>query len=200
MAVTAILFLAALALVQPARLDLGGGTLSTSLDRPEQTATVGPFLLPRPYNRVIVRAWGNGLDNQWIDADLSLVDQKSQRSYDAYALTEHYSGYDSDGAWSEGEPEKDVVFSHIPAGRYDLVVDYSAHTWSTYTQPASWTASTGSNSSTPSDRPSPPLGLDLQVGGVEGWNFGLALVAILIPPAAVTYAQYKFDRRRRGLA
>lgn len=197
-AVLACLALLGLTWLQPPHVDLGGNRLLTRLDMPEQSASVGPFNLPRPYNRVVVRAWGDGLDNQWIDADLSLVNEKTQQSYDAYALAEHYSGYDSDGPWSEGSSVTDVVFSHVPQGRYDLVVDYSAHTWSNYTAPSSWMASTGG--AVVNDRPGPPLGLDLQVGGMEGWNAGLALIAILVVPASVTYAQYMFDRRRRGLS
>lgn len=203
-AVVACLVAALLSFAAPKQTDLGGERLTTTLDAPEQTATIGPFDLPRPHNRVVVRDWGEGLDNEWIDTDVSLVNASTQQSYDGYALAEHYSGYDSDGPWSEGSPDTEVVFSHVPRGRYNLVVDYSAHTWSntnlgaastTIGSSGSWT--TTSNSL---ERPNPRMGLDVKVGGLNGWNLLLAILAILVPPGAVSGAQYMFQRRRSGAA
>jgi hypothetical protein len=196
MAALACVILVGLCYLTPDKVDLGGHTLPARLDMPGQTATISPFDLSRPHNRVVLHAWGNGLDNAWIDADVSLVNQKTQQSYDGYALTEHYSGHDSDGYWSEGASATDLVFSHVPRGRYDLVVNYSAHTWSNAASSSSWTASASSAPGV-DDHPDVQLGLDVKTGGIGDWNFILAAIAILAAPVALSLAHHMFNRRRR---
>jgi hypothetical protein len=200
-AAVALAVLAILCFMKPKSVDLGGAVLPSQLDQPEKSVTIADITLPRPTNRVDIHLQGQNLDNEWIDADLSLVNKATQQSYDAYALTEHYSGRDSDGNWSEGNSDRDVILSKVPQGQYDLVVDYSSHLWTganTYPSATSaWTGST-SVSGAEADRPGPPLAVDVRTGGMGGWNLVLAVLAILAGPAVLMAANHGFEQRRRN--
>lgn len=177
-------------------------------DRPEHTFVQPGIALPYRGNRVVIEADAPSLDNGWVDMDVSLVDQRTQASFDGYLLPEFYEGRDSDGYWSEGQRKTHLVFSGVPAGRYDLVVDAEAHSWSpTASSSYGYTPSTtdwqGSNTyaSTP-EAPIAPTGPEVSAtvstGGASGVNWLLALLTILAPPLVLTGLEYQFERRRQG--
>jgi hypothetical protein len=108
---------------------IGQTTADVVLDGPEKTVVIRGLDLPAGRSRVVVDADAGAIDNAWVDLDYSLSDEKTQDSVDTYATAEHYSGTDSDGPWSEGDPRPEVSLSSIPGGRYDLTLTLSAHRW-----------------------------------------------------------------------
>jgi hypothetical protein len=123
---------------------IGQTTTDAVLDGPEKTVVIRGLDLPSARSRVVVDADAGAIDNAWVDLDYSLTDEKTQDSIDSYGLAERYSGSDSDGSWTEGDPRPEVSLSSIPGGKYDLVVTLSAHRWN----------GSSSSSSTPAPFPS----------------------------------------------
>jgi hypothetical protein len=65
------------------------------------------------------------LNNDWMELDLSLVNDASNEAYEARQAIEYYSGYDDGESWSEGGQVAESSFSSVPAGNYRLMVDPS---------------------------------------------------------------------------
>jgi hypothetical protein len=172
---------------------MGGGptllrqTLPFAFDGVAREATLGPVTLTRPYQLVAVRARAPALENAWLDLDYALVDRKTQASFEAYGLAERYSGRDSDGDWTEGSRASTVKLAAVPAGTYDLIVDYSASRWS------------GGSSSTPdwSTGAEQEMELSVSSGAFFGSNAILALALILLPLIFFISRHVKFEQARQ---
>lgn len=65
------------------------------------------------------------VNNDWMELDLSLVNDASNESYEARQVVEYYSGYDEGEYWTEGRQVAESSFSSVPAGNYRLLVDPS---------------------------------------------------------------------------
>jgi hypothetical protein len=190
--------LAALALLLVYSAMLGGGatlldrTIAVPMDGQSRSVTLGPIQVNRPHQLVAIRAQAPGIENQWVDIDYSLVDRRTQASYDAYGLAEHYSGSDSDGPWSEGSRAKTVKIAAVPAGTYDLVVDYTGNVWTggTATQLLSqplWS------------QPEPQqLRLTARTGAFFPSNLLLALIALFLPLILIIWRHIKFEQARQA--
>jgi len=166
------------------------------LDGAEKTLVIKDVVLPPGNSRVAIDADASTLDNSWVDLDYSLTDQKTQDSVDSYGTAERYSGYDSDGSWSEGDPRPDVTLSSIPGGRYDLVVTLSAHKWtgaSSYTPTASGDFFGGGGG-----QQSVPVTVTVDRGGIFGGNILLGLLVILAWPVIVLFQHLGFEKRRKA--
>lgn len=73
-------------------------------------------------SNLIIRQSTN-VDNSWVATDLTLIEKNTGKSYRSAREMGYYSGYDSDGRWTEGSRESEVEFSSIPAGEYYLIVE-----------------------------------------------------------------------------
>lgn len=155
--------------------------------------TFGPIELSRPSQAVTISANAPEIDNLWVDIDYALVDRKTQASYEAYGLVEHYSGRDSDGAWTEGSRDKTTKLAIVPAGTYDLVVDASASRWSgsSYTAPSTSSEWGGS-------APDVTVKISIAPGGFFLSNFVLALIFVLLPFFFLLWRHATFETARRG--
>lgn len=162
---------------------VGATTLAVSLDAPTVTAVAGPLELPDRSAAVRIRAVARDLDNSWIDLDYSLVDRRTQRSFDAYALAERYRGRDSEGNWSEGDRSPTIRLSSIPAGSYDLVVEATAHRWQMAQE-------------TPQLSFDIPVEITVDRGGIFAGNVILGLFLILLWPVALVVLHLHFEQRR----
>lgn len=183
----------------------------------DQTATIGPITLRRAWQKVEISAQVPQIDNGWVDLDYSLVDRKTQQSYDAYGAAERYSGTDSDGPWNEGSGDKQVSIASVPAGTYDLVVDYKANRWAdpVRTPPPVDTGqaigpawfengtATGAQAATapPAERAWFNNGGEIVVsarsGGLFAGNLLLAFGLILLPFLWFLYRQVSFEQARQ---
>ena len=92
-------------------------------------AEYGPMTINRPSQMVTVQLATQDFTNKWIDVDVALVDRQSHQAIRASTTIQHYSGSDSDGAWSEGSHEATVHLADVPRGAYNLVVEAQAHSW-----------------------------------------------------------------------
>ncbi|WP_158266459.1 DUF4178 domain-containing protein [Allosphingosinicella deserti] len=166
------------------------GNLPYALDGTSRTATLGPITATRPYQAIAINAHVPQLDNAWVDLDYALVDRKTQASYEAYGLAERYSGRDSDGDWSEGSRSAEVKLAAVPAGTYDLVVDYSAQRWN-----SGLSANTGFVSAlTPDQR---EISVRVSSGSFFGSNALIALILLFLPLLFFLHRHVKFEQARQ---
>lgn len=165
------------------------------LDGGTQTAVIHNIVLPNARNRVVIDARAVTLQNAWVDIDYSLVEQKSQENYDAYALAEYYSGTDSDGGWAEGDSSPQVTLSSIPRGTYDLVIEMTAKRWVSPSQSAA--ATWGAPYATP-EPTAVNIGYAVSRGGIFVGNLLLCLLLIAAWPAIVWLLHRNFEARRKA--
>ncbi len=127
-----------------------------------------PFEVPASGGNLAIEA-RTRVRNSWVQLGWSLVDQATQRSFDAVSTVEQYDGVDSDGAWAEGGESAEVVFPRVPGGTYRLLVDVDAMVFQP--QPAA-------------DAASPVVEVDVSlVRHVPGsLNFWLAILLLLPYP------------------
>jgi hypothetical protein len=116
------------------------------------------------------------LQNTWVDVDVQLVNSGSGEARADQTELSYYSGYDSDGAWSEGSRIKTVRFASVVPGTYFLRVEPEA------------------------DPKAPPLSLavEVQSGGLFWSNFFLSAALLLWYPAWVLYRRHAFEQSRWG--
>lgn len=159
--------------------------MSVTLGGPASTVTMGPLTIVR-HSAVGIYAETGGLNNAWVDLDYSLVNRKTQESYDAYGLAESYSGVDSDGtSWHEGNSVPETRLSAVPPGDYDLLVEATATRWG---EPSYyWTRGDETI----------PIRIVVQRGASFSENFWTALLLVLAWPALLIGLHYNFEARRR---
>jgi hypothetical protein len=63
------------------------------------------------------------VDNNWIYLNYALVNEDTGQTYDFGREISYYSGYDSDGSWSEGSRNDSVVIPSVPPGHYFLRIE-----------------------------------------------------------------------------
>jgi len=131
------------------------------------------FYVPRRANLVVEGS--APLTNNWMDIDLSLVNDNTNTAYSATQAFEFYSGVDGGEFWSEGSTQGETWFSAVEDGTYRLVVE-------------------------PSSGAVPPEGMDLLVQvkhDVPIWgNFWFIVVFILVVPLYVAWYRRYFEHRR----
>lgn len=170
-----------------------GFSLSAIPDGPTVSQTFGPIQLPLGRQAMTVEVKTPGVEQGWVDVDVAFVDRKTQDSYDAYALNEHYSGRDSDGYWSEGARAQTLKVASLPAGTYDLVVDVQAHHWG-----GAGNFAFDPSSGTYKAEGLPPVEILLTVarGARFASNFWLAVLMILVPPLLMLVLHILFENAR----
>ena len=87
----------------------------------EKVLTTTPFQIKSGNSNLVVHA-ETDLDNQWMEVTYTLVNPDSGKSWRSERDLAHYSGRDDEGSWSEGSRSDDVVFQHVPSGKYLLNV------------------------------------------------------------------------------
>ncbi len=60
------------------------------------------------------------VNNQWAEAQVTLVNETTGEDYTFDEGVEYYSGRDSDGAWSEGDQTGSRIISSVPGGTYHM--------------------------------------------------------------------------------
>ena len=176
------------ATMQPQRF-----SLSVTPDGPSVSQTFGPIVLPLGRQAMTVEAHTPGVEQGWVDIDVSFVNRKTQDSYDAYALNEHYAGQDSDGYWSEGDRSQTLKVASLPAGAYDLVVDAQAHHWGSS---GSFAFDPSSGAYKSDGRPPVEVVLTVSRGARFLSNFWLAALMILVPPLLMLLFHILFENAR----
>ncbi len=114
------------------------------------------------------------VDNGWIYVNYALIDQDSGHAYDFGREVSYYHGYDSDGAWTEGDRTNSVVVPSVPPGNYYLRIEPEGEP---FHSPISYTVTL--------KRDVPQISF-----------FGFALLALLIPAAFLTWRAMSFEHLR----
>ena len=65
----------------------------------------------------------SNVSNNWVYAALDLVNDDTGNVVSIDQSIEYYSGYDSDGSWSEGSTTADAVIGPVEPGNYVLRVE-----------------------------------------------------------------------------
>jgi hypothetical protein len=65
------------------------------------------------------------VQNNWVEVQSNLVNDDNGESEDFEQGIEYYSGYDSDGSWSQGSQYSSLILSSIPSGKYHLNIEAS---------------------------------------------------------------------------
>jgi len=65
------------------------------------------------------------VQNNWIEVQSELVNDDSGETEEFEQGVEYYSGYDSDGRWSEGSQISSFILSSVPSGKYHLNIEAS---------------------------------------------------------------------------
>lgn len=171
-----------------------GTSTQIAIDAPGLIVPVGTITVTGVSRAVtITAASDNGLDNNWVDFDVALVDRRTQRAIPASGTLEYYYGRDADGSWSEGSHSHDLTISSVPAGTYDVIVDAEAHHWIDPKAAPVQAAPDSNPWGIGSGAPGPSLHLWLwgQVGGFEWGVFFTALALISAPPLILGYLRLK---------
>jgi hypothetical protein len=171
------------------------------------------IVLPAGRSRVAIDADAGAIENAWIDLDYTLTNAATQRSVRSYTTVEHYSGNDSNGAWSHGDPRSEVELSSMPAGRYDLSVTVFAHRWnrrgggavpttdsdraSFASQSRDAASASGATNGGAADA-TQPVTLTVKRGGAFGGVTFLAFLMITAWPVILVFKHFGFEKRRKA--
>ncbi len=131
------------------------------------------FTVPARANLVVYSA--APLQNNWMELDLTLSNENSQKAYATTQVIEYYSGYDSDGYWTEGSTSGDSSFSSIEKGDYRLLIE-------------------------PAVGQIPPAGMPVQIQikhNASIWgNFWIIAFLILFLPVSIAIYRWYFEYKR----
>lgn len=189
MALCAIGFLLLMSILFTGSTRLISSQVAIASDGRDQDATIGPFELRRPYQKVLIRADVPDLENGWVDLDYTLVERGTQRSYSAYKAAERYSGRDSDGDWTEGSRRATAEIASVPAGTYDLVIEYKGNRWDGAQSFSDWRAGTFAQ---------PIVRLTVDSAAVFGGNLVIAILLVGIPLAFSFFGHVRFEQARQA--
>lgn len=114
------------------------------------------------------------VNNNWIELEATLVNEQTGKSIYFENGLEFYSGYDSDGYWSEGKKQDSMVFSAMPKGKYHLVL----------------------SANTAANQPGIPVKFQFKQGGFNSSNYFFALFLMLLPTFAGLGYYYYFEYKR----
>ena len=114
------------------------------------------------------------VSNHWIYLNYALINQDTGQAWDFGREVSYYYGYDSDGSWTEGKQNDEVVIPSVPPGHYYLRIE-------------------------PESDPSLPVipytvnvTHDVPVFGI----YGIAFLALLAPAIITSFRAYTFERSR----
>lgn len=118
----------------------------------------------------------SSLTNSWAEYNFSVVNTDTKETTDITQAAEYYSGYDSDGSWTEGSRSKDSLLTGIKPGNYQLLIETDAQDFTAQK----------------------PLQFDLDVKrNVPIWsNFVLSLVLLFLYPLAMLWRSNAMESRR----
>lgn len=139
----------------------------------ESSFVTDNFELKGRPSTVELKTWA-AVTNQWIYLNYALINQDTGQAWDFGREVSYYHGYDSDGSWSEGSPADAVVIPSVPPGQYYLRIEPEV-------DPAVGAISY-----------SVQLTRDVPVLGI----YGIALLALLVPPLLLSLRWYAFERSR----
>jgi hypothetical protein len=114
------------------------------------------------------------LQNNWIYLNYALINQDTGQAWDFGREVSFYSGYDSDGSWTEGSRNAAIVVPSVPPGQYYLRIEPEADT---VHPPVTYTVE---------------VRRDVPVSSF----YGIGFLALLIPAILITWRSASFEKSR----
>ena len=112
--------------------------------------------------------------NNWLYLNYALINQDTGQAWDFGREVSFYTGYDSDGSWSEGGQHDSVVVPSVPPGHYYLRIEPEADTL----------------------HPRIVYTVDVKRDVPVYEFYGIGLIALLFPPVFITWRSMSFERAR----
>jgi hypothetical protein len=114
------------------------------------------------------------LYNNWAYFNLALINEATGQGYDFGREVSYYTGRDSDGTWSEGNPRDHAIIPEVQPGRYYLRVEPEM----------------------PKNAASMIYTLEIKRAVPSAAFFWIATALLLIPPVWATWRAAAFETRR----
>ena len=114
------------------------------------------------------------VNNHWIYVNYALINHDTGEAWDFGREVSYYQGYDSDGSWSEGKQNDEVVIPSVPAGHYYFRIEPEA------------------DPTLPGIPYTVDVRRDVPVAGI----YGIAFIILLVPPLIISLRSYSFERTR----
>ncbi|HXU26174.1 MAG TPA: hypothetical protein VN698_03000, partial [Bacteroidia bacterium] len=118
----------------------------------------------------------SSIDNDWIEADVTLVNEKTGEEKTFVSGLEYYHGYEDGESWSEGGTEKTDYLNNIKPGKYHTEMRVFGSDKTTYR--------------------------DIQIQILQdypsSWNYGLLIGVLAVITAIVVYFGNLFEKSRFG--
>jgi hypothetical protein len=114
------------------------------------------------------------LRNNWAYFNLALINDQTGHAYNFGHEVSYESGYDSDGHWTEGRPDDQVIVPSLPAGRYYLRVEPEMDARAAPMQYA----------------------LLVRTGVPAGTFYWIAAILLVIPPVLLSFRAISFEHQR----
>jgi hypothetical protein len=92
-------------------------------DRPGEQSFVTDYFQLGGGTRNVEVELRTDLYNRWAYFNLALINDATGQGFDFGREVSFYTGYDSDGSWSEGSQTDSVVVPRVPEGRYYLRIE-----------------------------------------------------------------------------
>lgn len=163
------------------------GQMTLTVDGGATHGEYGPLSISRASQMVTVKLAAQEFTNKWIDVDLALVNRQTHQAITAATTIQHYSGTDSDGAWSEGSREAAIHVADVPRGDYNLTIEAKSHTLRGDNSPANV-----ADALAPQERLA--LGFLAERGGMDWALFWTVAGLILIFPTCIVI--YRLSKGR----
>ena len=117
------------------------------------------------------------VDNNWIYLNYALINADTDTAYDFGREVSYYHGVDSGESWSEGSKTDDVVLPNVPPGNYYLRIEPEGNM-------------------TRLANPVVRYRVTVVRGVQVGLSYLVALMALVVPAALVTWRSMTFEGRR----
>lgn len=155
-------------------LQYTGSAVAPAASLPVKTEVISPSFEITDDKAFLSFTVAAPVKNNWVEIDATLVNELTGKSEYFSNGVEYYSGYDSDGFWSEGSDRDTATFSALPKGQYHLVLN----------------ATTGNQSGI-------PVRYSFHQGGISAGNYFFALFLMILPTLCGLGYYYYFEYHRR---
>ncbi|HKC68396.1 MAG TPA: hypothetical protein VKG26_09205, partial [Bacteroidia bacterium] len=118
----------------------------------------------------------SSIDNDWIEADVTLVNEKTGEEKTFVTGMEYYHGYEDGESWSEGGNEKTDYLNNIKPGKYHLEMRVFGSDKTTYRD----------------------IQIQLLKAYPSSWNYWLLIGVLAVITAIIVYLGNRFESARFG--
>lgn len=133
------------------------------------------FTLTDEYNLLHVNSHSS-VENDWIEADITLVNEKNGEEKTFAVGQEYYYGYEDGESWNEGSHETDSYLNSIKAGRYHFDISVIGSDKRNYRD----------------------IQLIFFKDSPDNWNYWLLILSLAVITAIIYYFGELFEKRRFG--